>query len=217
MELKTCPNNHFYDGSKYSTCPQCANSEIGSTVPLFADTPQAVAVADIGKTMPIGSTMPINETQPISPTMPVSTPFDFNMLAQGGGNEPQEYSPTVAHDEAVLGFNPTVAWVVCISGPAKGKDYRIQYGYNHIGRNDSMDICISEDTQISRDSDSTIAFDQISNKAFFFHTGGRNLVYHNNVPVTGAVELNAKDILTIGGSKLIYIPLCGEGFEWKDV
>ena len=39
-------------------------------------------------------------------------------------------------------MNPVCGWLVCISGPRQGKDYRIKSGKNFIGRADDMDIQI---------------------------------------------------------------------------
>ena len=65
---------------------------------------------------------------------------------------------------------PVVGWLVCIDGPAKGRDYRIP---------------------------------------------GRNIVRVNGKTVMVSVELKAYDELTIGSTKLLFVPLCGERFNWN--
>ena len=39
-------------------------------------------------------------------------------------------------------IKPVCGWLVCISGPRQGKDYKIVQGKNFIGRADDMDIQI---------------------------------------------------------------------------
>ncbi|MNH47889.1 hypothetical protein D3C79_1113600 [compost metagenome] len=42
------------------------------------------------------------------------------------------------------------------------------------------------------------------------------LAYHNNEAVYSPVELTAYDVIQLGHSKFIFIPLCGAHFEWED-
>ena len=44
---------------------------------------------------------------------------------------------------------------------------------------------------------------------------GRNLLKVNGKTVLNAVELNRYDIISIGTTKLMFVPLCGEHFSWK--
>jgi hypothetical protein len=45
---------------------------------------------------------------------------------------------------------------------------------------------------------------------------GVGLVYHNNEAVYSPVELNTYDLIQMGKSKFIFIPLCGMHFEWNN-
>ena len=47
-----------------------------------------------------------------------------------------------------------VGWLVAVSGPCRGTDYRIHTGYNYIGR-EAGDICIRGDSTISAEKDAT--------------------------------------------------------------
>lgn len=116
----------------------------------------------------------------------------------------------------VAGFTPVVGWLVCTEGPDRGHDYRIRTGYNHIGRAEHMDICIRGDKQISREKHALIAYDDTEKVFFFGPSDGRNIVRVNGKMVMVPTELHAYDILTVGSSKLIFVPLCGEQFDWND-
>ena len=46
--------------------------------------------------------------------------------------------------------------------------------------------------------------------------GGRELIKVNVKTVITAAELKSYDIITIGSTKLMFVALCGEGFDWND-
>jgi hypothetical protein len=77
-----------------------------------------------------------------------------------------------------------------------------------------MDIYINGDDTISRDSHAVVSFDPKRGK-FRLHAGeGRGLVYLNEDIVDGAAELNPYDVIELGQTKLLFIPFCGERFQW---
>lgn len=55
--------------------------------------------------------------------------------------------------------SPVCGWLVCISGPRQGKDYKIKSGKNFIGRADDMDIQVLGDNKISRRNHGVVVFD----------------------------------------------------------
>jgi hypothetical protein len=129
----------------------------------------------------------------------------------------QDYQPTlpVSPVDDIGAFNPVVGWLVCVEGPDKGKDYRIHSQYNFIGRAAHMDICIRSDNHISNDRAAIIAYDP-QELMFTFGPGtGHNLVRVNGKMVLNAVELKAFDEVTVGKTKLLFVPLCGERFNWN--
>ena len=44
-----------------------------------------------------------------------------------------------------------------------------------------------------------------------------SLVYHNNKVVLTPVQLQAYDMITVGDVNLLFMPLCGERFNWSDL
>lgn len=137
----------------------------------------------------------------------------------------QDYGPTtpigpgfksVAPGSQQIWLQPVVGWLVCVEGPAKGRDFRIHSQNNYIGRGRDMDICIEGDSSISAANAAILAYDD-RNRLFFFLPGqGRNLVWRNNNAVLTPEKLEAYDRLTIGNSDFLFIPLCGERFDWNE-
>ena len=182
--------------------------------------------SDYGKTEPIGPfggpTMPETDYQwnperqtangiPTRPsgngsgfTVPTAEPF-----------QPEAYGGTVPVTPADhQGFLPAVGWLVCVDGVDRGRDYRLHDGYNRIGRNPGNDICISGDVTVSGDGHALVAFDP-KNSVFFAAPGTSiNLVRLNDDVLMMPSPLNANDVLTVGTTKLMFVPLCSDSFSW---
>ena len=112
------------------------------------------------------------------------------------------------------GGDPVVGWLVCVEGPMRGNDYHLHAGYNYIGR-EIGDVRISGDQQISRQNHAMIAFDDTDGVYYVGPSAGRNLLKVNGKTVLNAVELHSYDVISIGTTKLMFVPLCGEHFSWK--
>lgn len=169
---------------------------VNSTCPMCAQVSGNSSVEDLGVTVPV--------------TGGFTSASDVNNPGIG-----DEYTGFVDIGGA-HGFRPAVGWLVSIDGPTRGRDYRIYPEYNFIGRSDEMDICITGDDQISREKHATIAYDDPTKAFYFAPADGRNIVRVNGKPVLSTVELAKGDIITIGSTKLIFVPLCGPDFSWTD-
>jgi len=218
MELKYCKNGHQYDPSITPECPECnAMSGKAGTIGLDADIHYGESY---GKTVPLNPSFAAN----VGKTDRVNPP-----VGEGGwaSFEDYELSTPAKH---VDGYNPTmpigyekakgsmiqpvVGWLACVKGPEKGKDYRIHEQNNYIGRGRENDISIPGDPTISRERHAILAYDTRSKAFYFAPSGGQSIVYHNNAPVFNNVVLKAYDQIEIGESKFVFVPLCGENFQW---
>lgn len=112
--------------------------------------------------------------------------------------------------------SPVCGWLVCISGPRQGKDYKIKSGKNFIGRADDMDIQVLGDNQISRRNHGVIVFDPKKKETVLLPGDSNGLVYHNEAAVYTPTVLNSYDVIEMGESKFVFIPFCGENFMWQD-
>lgn len=210
MEIIRCKNGHSYDPSITPECPECAKLE-GKTVPL-----EGMGQEVYGKTEDIGKTMPLNYN-----TVPVrqeeSVHWADTQSYQQAGEASQSYGVTMpVHEMGDNLVRPVTGWLVCVEGAAKGKDYRIHEEYNYIGRSSRMDICIKEDTTVSRENHAIIAYDTEEKLFYFAPCSGGSIVRLNGKAVLGNAELKAYDRIQIGKCKFIFVPLCGENFVWEE-
>lgn len=111
---------------------------------------------------------------------------------------------------------PVVGWLVAVAGPVKGKDFRIIPEKNFIGRSEKMDISIAGDNSISRDNHAIISFNPKKNIFRLFPGESRGLVYLNDEEVVTPEVLKANDIVGIGKSQLMFVPFCGDKFQWAE-
>lgn len=220
MEIVRCSKGHFYDSEENSTCPMCA-AENSVSIQGVENILATDAFAFKGSTQAVPSPTvfvgkPEGKVQRYAPTVGVG----FN-----GSGRVESYmatmpiSPVVASRDAGSAaevFNPVVGWLVCVEGPSRGKDYRIRNQYNYIGRSSRMDISIPEDAYISNENSAIIAFDDVE-RAFFFGPGsGHNAVRVNGQMILTTTMIQPYDMLTVGKTKLIFVPLCGDRFDWNE-
>lgn len=113
--------------------------------------------------------------------------------------------------------DPLVGWLVIVSGPGKGISLELGYGVNSIGRDNDQRVPLDfGDNEISRKSHAAVIFDQKSRCFFVQHVDGINLTYVNDVPVLQPVEIKGKEVISIGNTKLVFVPLCDADFDWLD-
>ena len=111
---------------------------------------------------------------------------------------------------------PVCGWVVCVSGPRQGEDYKIRSGKNFIGRADDMDIQILGDNKISRRNHGVLVFDPKNRETVLLPGDSNGLVYHEGKAVYTPVTLNPYDVIEMGESKFAFVPFCGENFMWQE-
>ncbi len=193
--MKKCENGHYYDASIHTECPYCNNaSNVGVTMAL--DTSSAG-----DRTMPLTSAgAEHNVTRPL-----------FEAVQNAGDDEGR----TVALIQKDMGIDPVVGWLVCVNGKEKGRDYRIHTDNNYIGRSEKMDVCIRGDETISRENQAVITYDAKERSYYFSPGDGRSIVRVNDKAIFQTMKLEAYDRLVIGKTEFIFLPLCGEKFEWE--
>ena len=123
--------------------------------------------------------------------------------------------PTFRSEEGDT-FDPVVGWLVCIEGATKGHDYRVHSQNNYIGRGARMDISIPEDPYISAENSAIIAYDNMDRTFYFGPGSGHNIVRINGKPALSVDKIEAYDVLTVGKTKLLFVPLCGDRFDWNE-
>ena len=224
MEIVRCSKGHFYDSEENATCPMCAaeaarnKNPIGNNV--LPDGIIGTSYFDDGNTP--SPTLPVDpnggKVQGYQPT--VSADYQHAQSSSNGnmGAYPktEPISPVAASNEESTTFDPVVGWLVCIEGATKGTDYRIHSQNNYIGRSARMDISIPEDSHISAENSAIIAYDNEDRVFYFGPCSGRNIVRVNGKPALSVEKIEAYDVLTVGTTKLLFVPLCGDRFDWNE-
>ncbi|KQO01087.1 FHA domain-containing protein [Paenibacillus algorifonticola] len=140
--------------------------------------------------------------------------------AKGGdrkaAQQPETDDKTMPYLGETKGIHPVTGWLVCIEGPQLGQDYRIMAEKNFIGRSEEMHIRIIGDNTVSRRNHAVIVYDPKKRNFYLLPGDASGLAYHNNEAVYSPVELTSYDVIQLGHSKFIFIPLCGAHFEWED-
>lgn len=111
--------------------------------------------------------------------------------------------------------DPVCGWIVCVEGPRRGKDYKVKEGKNFVGRADDMDIQILGDNRISRRNHCVIVYDVKQNNMVILPGDSNGIAYLNDEAVYVPTPLNPYDVIEMGDSKFIFIPLCGQHFKWE--
>ena len=218
MEIKTsmvtCPNGHHYDSSKHASCPYCAGVPVtgapgGGFAPTQAPAGQSGGFAPTEAPMGGGGYAYRGDA---------NASFGATEAPNRVRQDPEPFgNPTIIGGDRADGAvsEPVVGWLVCTSGPARGSDYRLHAGYNYIGR-ETGDVRIRGDQQISRQNHAMVAFDSSELMFYVGPAAGRNILKVNGHAVLTAVELSAYDEISIGTTKLMFVPLCGESFNWNE-
>ena len=199
-QLTQCPNGHYYNSAYHTSCPICAEGGAIPPTEPFSGTPASPAI------------------EPTAPMENGSFPRTEPPFAAHSAQPASPFQPTIIGGDLNIdgGTDPVVGWLVCIEGPVRGNDYRLHAGYNYIGR-EIGDVRISGDQQISSQNHAMIAYDDTESTYYVGPSAGRNLIKVNGKTVLNAVELHSYDIVSIGTTKLMFVALCGEHFNWKKV
>ncbi len=80
-----------------------------------------------------------------------------------------------------------------------------------------MDIQILGDNHIAKKNHAVLVYDPKKRKTLILPGDSQKLVYLNDETVYVPMELTAYDVLELGKSKFLFVPLCGEHFEWEEI
>lgn len=191
MNMVKCSQcNKFYNADVDAVCPHCGGT--GNASLEAARPTEPVNLSAAGKTEPVQAR---------------------SGSYQSDNDSDKGRTKAVVHEK--LGIDPVVGWLTAINGSEKGRDYRIHSDNNYLGRSDKMDIVIKGDETISRENHANITYDD-REKVFYVTPGdGRSIVRLNGKALLMTSELKAYDKIEVGMTKLVFIPLCGEQFDWE--
>lgn len=115
-----------------------------------------------------------------------------------------------------ISVKPVCAWLICIRGAQKGRDYRIVSGKNYIGRSDRMEIQILGDNEISEEDHAALSFDSREGEGTLLPSENGGMLYLNGRALYLPTALSAYDLIAIGGSEFLYLPFAGKNFSWEE-
>ncbi|MEH2928686.1 FHA domain-containing protein [Candidatus Ventrimonas sp. KK005] len=228
MNLTKCKNGHYYDADKYPNCPHCTggvNTDDDVTVNMEQTGTGFGNSQGISQT--VGFWEPSQSQSSPSPSSvtlgpgngPVSLMQAVNAAAAVPVNVQQEADEdkTVSYYGGTLETEPVVGWLVCIEGKQLGKAFELKNGKNFIGRSPQMDIVLEGDANVSRDRHAIVTYEP-KGRAFFAQPGeSRELFYVNGQVVLMNVVLQHKDVISVGKTQLMFVPLCGSDFSWDEM
>lgn len=233
MKLIQCQKGHYYDSSKFEECPYCENVQknIGVTVPLGrsmeepeVEKQQRVSAkqADISPEPVYVQHQETSVSDQYEAQSQSSVSQQWRAPQQVSGRQefwqiPEEDNRTVSYYSKKIGIEPVVGWLVAISGEYMGESFKIKGGRNFIGRSPEMDIQLGMDLSVSRRKHAVLIYEPKSRQFIAQPGESRELFYLNEEVVLNNVIMKAYDVLTIGETKLLLVPLCGEKFSWDDL
>jgi hypothetical protein len=143
-----------------------------------------------------------------------TSPIDETISMQVSKQEdPNDVTIGISLSESGNKRGEITGWLVCVSGPDFGKDFRLRYNNNYIGRDMDMDVCISSDSTVHKQKHMTVVFEPNEQKFFCGPVGGA-ICYLNSENLSKTTELHDFDIIKLGSTELIFRSLCGEGYKW---
>ena len=161
------------------------------------------------------SSLPNNEPEPI---------------AQSRVTDPEPEIPPVAQNtqrvrgrpeipETDFFQEPVVGWLVIVDGPGLGSYRPIIEGNNSIGWAPNQHIRLDfGDDSISAEEQAFIRYDSDDRNFLFVpNLTKTNVVWVNETKPTAAVQLKAMDIITMGRTRVVFVPFCGKEFDWSEL
>lgn len=223
----TTVDNAEATDSKVKSTASVTNDEV--TERFFADidddkTMSMFEANEVAKSIPLSSELSVDKSklsqkngvsEPLSAAVQRASAMDegktlsyFNAMTTLNASSPDAMKVHNASD-------PVVGWLVAVSGVHFGESFQLYVGKNTIGRSSSNKVVLGLDQSISRENHATIIYEP-KRKEFYLQSGiADGLIYLNDSFVNGSQLMKSKDILEIGSSKLILIPLCGIDFTWE--
>lgn len=115
--------------------------------------------------------------------------------------------------------DPVVGWLVIIGGPGLGSYRPVFEGNNTIGRNASQRIPIDfGDDAISAEEQAFLRYDSADRQFLLVpNLAKTNVIAVNEAKPTSAVKLSAMDVITMGRTQMVFVPFCGDEFDWSEL
>ena len=137
-------------------------------------------------------------------------------MTQGADNTALKEGATVGVYNVHNGTRLLTGWLVAVSGPYRGRDYRLYGGWNKIGRGIDMDIYMPDDLKLSKSEHAAVVCDS-KKGAFYLVSRQGSLTYLNGQMVSDSVRINTGDNIEAGDSRFIFMAFCTEERRWENI
>lgn len=208
---RTCSAGHVYDADQFASCPYCNRNTRAIQFGAGGGYTPTAAPGGYGNTAAPGG-----YDAAIPPTGGRDSTIGETVMPEAIRRrmEQEKDNRTVGEFKRKLGYEPVVGWLVCVEGPEVGKDYRLYGRINTIGRAEDNDVVLAQEHTVSQKNHVRLAYDAKHNNYQLIPGDGSNVTYLNDEPLYVPQRLNAYDILEMGETKLMFIPLCNDRFRW---
>lgn len=208
---RTCSAGHVYDADQFASCPYCNRNTRAIQFGAGGGYTPTAAPGGYGNTAAPGG-----YDAAIPPTGGRDSTIGETVMPEAIRRrmEQEKDNRTVGEFKRRLGYEPVVGWLVCVEGPEVGKDYRLYGRINTIGRAEGNDVVLAQEHTVSQKNHVRLAYDAKHNNYQLIPGDGSNVTYLNDEPLYVPQRLNAYDILEMGETKLMFIPLCNDRFRW---
>lgn len=241
MNRVICVKGHFYDGDKYEECPHCAagveairqdpfsvrrseaetEEEKGGKAkrergglfhrrekkPTMAET-TFLPADSVEETVLLQENAEETPQQSVSPSLREA--FAASAQTEEGGDE----GKTVGYF-SVGRTEPPVGYLICTAGEDYGVGFLLKSGSNSLGRSASMDVTIT-DGKVSREKQAFVLYEPMKREFYLKPGEGAGLCYLNGELVLGPVKMKAFDLIGMGDTRLMLVPVCCEKFSWEE-
>lgn len=212
MADKRCDNGHFIDEA-WDICPDrpqdASEPEIPVVRPRAAEVNAPPAVASLPRAHSVAAPAVAHEENP-----------------PAAAHEPQRQPPasdppavmdrTVAASRIELAQQKryVVGWLVGLSGPTRGESFPLRMGRNVLGRDKRCDVVVNDEQASSHHAD--LVFRPDERRYILMDHNSTNGTYVNEAEIEPRRDLVMKDVIRIGAHRLLFMPLCHDGFHWDD-
>jgi len=192
---------------------------VAEPAPVVEDTPVVepvpeVAAAPVSEPEPAPMAASVAPAAPMAPVAPIAAPVPGPMFVD---TNPRDPNATVAMTESDMDYLPRVharAFVVCVDGPMTGASFVFQENRAVVGRQKNYEIALFRDNSVSRSPHAIISYDKDSLRYTVVQGDPEKKVSVNGTFINAEQELKLYDIIGIGQTRMLFIPVCSEKFAW---
>ena len=209
MADKRCENGHFIDET-WDLCPYCPVASSEADAPVVR--PTRFGGAHEGQRPGAAPPEPVRRPTAVPPPPTLARREGADVVAE---SEPVDRTVAVQKlDPLAQPKRYVVGWLIGLNGAARGESFPVRIGRNVLGRDRRSDIVINDDQASSHHAD--LVFRPEERRFILMDHNSTNGTYVNDSEIEPRRDLAVKDIIRVGFHKLLFVPLCEEGFYWDE-